>query len=167
MTIQIPDFCVFQGKTFQIQGISRDTLPKPINYGMATTPPYSACWRGYIRIFVCEKRKIFLDTMFVETDTPKPINGIMPVDSSEDLSQIQDEIPELSGGQSIVADFKQERVRSSTDIRGLAIEGFSHVYLGIDLPLLFTGKLVLGRVVVKVPFLVNCTLSLSSGRTAV
>ncbi|MFX0108630.1 MAG: hypothetical protein ACFE7R_10120 [Candidatus Hodarchaeota archaeon] len=144
MTKQYPDYCIFQGEAWQIRGISEQMLPKPVDFGMETSAPSSTCWRGYIRVFSCESGQLVLDTLFVETDDPQPVNGRAPyLSAPEKATEALDDMPKLSGGQSIFADFKQRKVRFSHDVLGVVIGGFSCIYTKLDLEIPFTGKLLL------------------------
>jgi hypothetical protein len=144
MTQQFPDFCIFQGRAWQIKGIGGPPLPKPSDFGMTTSPPFSACWRGYIRVFSISDDQLVLDTLFVDTADPKPIGGATPyLGDPKDMKQAAEDLPQLSGGQSIFANFKKGKVQFSHDVLGVVIDGFSTIYKDLDYKLFFNGKILL------------------------
>lgn len=95
-------------------------------------------------MFSLQDDRLVLDTLFVETDDPQPIDGATPyLGQPNEVKQAAKELPNLSGGQPIFTDIKQLRVRFSRDILGVFVNGFSTIYTKLGYVLPFTGKFLL------------------------
>ncbi|MBD3196006.1 MAG: hypothetical protein GF317_13190 [Candidatus Lokiarchaeota archaeon] len=81
MTGQIHDTCVLNNETYEIVRIKGDNLPKPENYGLNPRMASTACRRGYVMHYSLLDSQIYLDSIDIRTDNPKPIQENSPLEN--------------------------------------------------------------------------------------
>lgn len=117
MTAQFNDLFHYQEKDFSIAGISAGDLFSPADFGLFPIPASSACWRGFVAVYVISDSYLILDSLSVnlqERQAPTIINGVAATDAtvryrmfSHIYKDLNHRIP-YTGGLLIAYDFISE-----------------------------------------------------------
>lgn len=93
MTAQVSDLFMFQGRSFDLAGISEGDIFSPELLGIHPVGASTACYRGYQAVFAVRGFRLVLKTLYAslyaegpERYTPligPPINGVIPVSGEE------------------------------------------------------------------------------------
>lgn len=128
MTAQIGDIYKYKEKNYTIVALSSPMLFEPQQYGLVPHSSSTACWRGYWCEYVVADDKLLLEDLYIynEDGNYPPLCGVevSPAEFEEHECYV--------GGLS-----KRKKVL-------LPAHDGHRVYKKIDLPIPFTGKILLG-----------------------
>lgn len=63
MTAQVPDSVRVDGTDFDICGVRGEGLFDPAVYGIETSAPHTACWRGFVCCYAVADNRLILDEL--------------------------------------------------------------------------------------------------------
>jgi hypothetical protein len=78
MTGQMSDQVLCEGVVYSLVAVRGRGLPTPEDFGLKPYSTCTACWRGYLMWYKCEKGELLLDGMSVNNKDPVEIHGVTP-----------------------------------------------------------------------------------------
>jgi len=124
MTAQFPDEFIFNDTVYSVAGIHGDPPFDPDWYAMNPVSPVTACWRGFICTFAIHDNELILSRLSIHLGKIEGSGKFIPLVGP----QINGRDPALAIG---------------------PLPEFNNIYEGVDLPLPFTGGLLIARDFIK------------------
>jgi hypothetical protein len=122
VTTQVTDSALFQGDRFLVCGANGTELVEPSQFGLKPAMPSTACYRGWMAEYLLIGQQLQLADLYVFHDAGLPINNRKP--NGPVINGVSPQDPKTP-------------------------LGFNCLYKGLDLPLLFTGGLLLGKDLIR------------------
>lgn len=120
MTAQMNDRIFYEGEWYDLAGINGEGMFEPSEHGMEPRSNCSACWRGYVAVYEVRDNHLLLNTLYINA-----------------TKVVSEETGEEQFG-TLASLGSAEHVTEGPDI-------FDFAYEDADLPLEFTGGLLIAR----------------------
>lgn len=129
MTAQFGDIYRYQDKNYSMVSTSNDIPFKPQKYGLRPHSACTACWRGYWCEYEIVDDKLVLKALYINNNHDKypPLNGV-----EVSPQEFEEAMCYLPG-------------KDSYEIRSTPAHFGHRVYRDVDLPVPYTGDVLLGR----------------------